>query len=280
MINWRELLQKGRKYLSDAGCEDSEFDALQLILTFFDGDNSKYFLESSEIITETAYEEYFALLRRRAEKVPLQYIIGTWDFYKNRFIVGEGVLIPRAETEELVDSVIRLIKKNGYKTVYDLCTGSGCIGLSIAAECPDANCYLFDLYDAALSYTHKNLFNLGLSNVKIIKHDVLTEYTSDIENADIIVSNPPYIESRDMENLQPEVLKEPHTALDGGDDGLIFYRAIKENWSKKLNSGGMFAFECGEEQNLLIENILLPEFISYSESDIYSVPRFVFGKKL
>lgn len=279
MMTWQELLKNGKTFLADAGIEDYEFDALQLILTFFEGSGSLFSIKLSETVTEKDYADYIGLLERRASKEPLQYIIGSWDFYKSQFYVGEGVLIPRPETEELVESVIELIRTNGYKTVYDLCSGSGCIGLSIAKECPSVTCYLFELFDDALYYTNKNLEKLGLSNVKIIKHDVLSGFNGNIENADIIVSNPPYIESREISSLQDEVLKEPITALDGGTDGLEFYRAISENWTLRLKSGGMVAFECGESQSELICEILGAEFITYIEKDIYGIPRFVFGKK-
>lgn len=280
MITWRDLFLKGKAYLSDNNIEDCEFDALQLILTFFDGEYSLFCLKASEYADSEAEEFYFSMLRRRAEKVPLQYILGSWDFYKDTFVVGEGVLIPRPETEELVDYVIRLIKKNEFRVVYDLCTGSGCIGLSIAKECPETTCYLIDYYDDALKYTKKNLEGLKLSNVKILKHNVLSTEFFEADNADIIVSNPPYIESDVISTLQTEVLKEPVTALDGGEDGLVFYRAIKSIWSEKLNRGGMVAFECGEEQSSLICDIFAPEYECYEKTDMYGISRFIYGTKI
>ena len=280
MITWRELLMKGKAYLSDNNVEDYEFDALQLILTFFDGNYSFFCLKSSEYVASEVEEAYFSKLKRRADKEPLQYILGSWDFYKSTFFVGEGVLIPRPETEELVDYVIKLIKKNNFRVVYDLCTGSGCIGLSIAKECPETTCYLIDYYDDALKYTKKNHECLKLTNVKILKHDVLSTDMFDGDNADIIVSNPPYIESDVISTLQSEVLKEPVSALDGGEDGLVFYRAIKNIWSEKLNRGGMVAFECGEEQSSLICDIFAPEYECYKKTDMYGVSRFIYGTKI
>lgn len=280
MITWRELLMKGKAYLSDNNVEDYEFDALQLILTFFDGDYSYFCLKSSEYVASEVEEAYFSMLKRRADKEPLQYILGSWDFYKSTFFVGEGVLIPRPETEELVDYVIKLIKKNNFRVVYDLCTGSGCIGLSIAKECPETTCYLIDYYDDALKYTKKNHECLKLTNVKILKHDVLSTDLFDGDNADIIVSNPPYIESDVISTLQSEVLKEPVSALDGGEDGLVFYRAIKNIWSEKLNRGGMVAFECGEEQSSLICDIFAPEYECYKKTDMYGISRFIYGTKI
>lgn len=280
MITWIELLHKGKKFLRDAEIADFDFDALQLLLTFFNGEYSLFCLKSSETVADVDFNEYFSLLKRRAEKEPLQYIIGRWDFYKSSFFVGDGVLIPRPETEELVDSVIKLIKKNKFRIIYDLCTGSGCIGLSIAKEFPETICYLFDFYDEALNFTRKNLESLSLNNVKIIKCDILSDVPDDIENADMIVSNPPYIETETISSLQTEVLKEPITALDGGSDGLMFYRAIKEKWSERLNFSGMIAFECGENQCNHICDMFSSDFETYINDDNFGVSRFVYGTKL
>lgn len=280
MISWRELFLRGKAYLKENDIEDYDFDALQLILTFFDGDYSLFCLKDFEYADINAEESYFSMLKRRAEKEPLQYIIGCWDFYKSTFFVGEGVLIPRPETEELVNYVIKLIKKNKFKVVYDLCTGSGCIGLSIAKECPETFCYLVDYFDDALKYAEKNLESMKLHNAKILKRDVLLSDFFDTENADIIVSNPPYIESDVISTLQTEVLKEPVTALDGGEDGLVFYRAIKNICNEKLNHGGMVAFECGEEQSGLICDMFEPEYECFENNDMYGVSRFVYGTKI
>ncbi len=280
MISWKQALDAGKDKLNAHCIPDADFDAYQLLLTFFDGDTASYMLHSAEEISSEQEDSYNRFLDRRINGEPLQYIIGKWDFYKSSFFVGEGVLIPRPETEELVDRCVELIKKNNYSVVYDLCTGSGSIGLSIAKECPQVTCYLFELYDKALYYAEKNLDMFQLENVKLIKHDILKKYNSDIQSADIIVSNPPYIESSEINSLQREVLCEPLTALDGGEDGLIFYRAIYNNWSDNLNCGGYFAFECGETQTDDIIAIAGDRYFSEAYKDIYSNYRFVVSKKL
>ena len=280
MSNWRELLKKGTDMLNDARIDDAEFDAYHLLLTFFDGNSADYLLHCGEEISQEQIEEYSGLLRRRINGEPLQYIIGKWDFYKSSFYVGEGVLIPRPETEELVEKCIRIVKKNKFSVVYDLCTGSGCIGLSIAKECPEVKCYLFELYDKAFYYARKNLLEMKLTNVQLIKHDVLKKYEGEIPVADLIASNPPYIESSEISTLQSEVLREPLSALDGGEDGLIFYRAIYENWNEKLAEGGYFAFECGEDQTAAIINLAPEGFRSVSFKDIYGNDRIVISEKL
>lgn len=280
MNNWRELLKKGTDMLETAEIDDAEFDAYQLLLVFFDGKATGYTLNSDSKPSENQINEYFSLIERRVSGDPLQYIIGKWDFYNSSFYVGEGVLIPRPETEELVEKCIEIIKKLKLSVVYDLCTGSGCIGLSIAKECPDVRCYLFELYDNALSFAKKNLEAMSLENVQIIKHDVLNKYDGNILSADIIVSNPPYIESSEICGLQSEVLREPLTALDGGEDGLVFYRAIYENWSERLNKNGYFAFECGEKQTKDIMKLAPDCFESIAYKDIYGNDRIVISKKL
>ncbi|MBR3768449.1 MAG: peptide chain release factor N(5)-glutamine methyltransferase [Clostridia bacterium] len=280
MSTWRELRKYGESVLQNAGIEDSSFDAFQLLLFVSGYSLQDYYLKDNDEAGNSAEEQYNKLLCRRTAKEPLQYILGKWSFYKSEFFVGEGVLIPRPETEELVEKSIDLIRKENYKTVYDLCSGSGCIGLSIAKECPDVHCYLFELYDKAYEYLCKNAENMMLQNVTVVKHDVLTGCLHDLPEADLIVSNPPYIESSTIDFLQTEVLKEPHTALDGGEDGLVFYRAIADIWIEKLSSGGSVAVECGENQSRIIKSIFSSSLESQIFYDVYGVDRFVIGKKV
>ena len=280
MINWRELLNKGKSILEDNSIDDAGFDAYQLILSFFDGSATGYTLHLSDSVSEENAEEYMKLVYRRCEGEPLQYILGKWDFYESSFFVGKGVLIPRPETEELVSECIDIIRMNRFSVVYDLCTGSGCIGLSIAKACPEVTCYLFELYDDAFFYAEKNLAFSGLSNVKLIKHNVLECYEENIPVADIIVSNPPYIESEEIQGLQSEVLREPLTALDGGNDGLDFYRAFFEKWSEKLKSFGYFAFECAENQTEKISLLAGNDYLTEQKKDMYGNNRFVICRKV
>ncbi len=277
MNTLRELKNKGIQLLEDAGIEDAEFDALQLLLSVTELSEAEYLLRCDDKPSALQEERYFECLQRRASNYPLQYIIGSWTFYNSEFFVGDGVLIPRPETEELVECCISIIKKNNYKVVYDLCTGSGCIGLSIAAECPSVRCYLFDYYDAALKYAAKNLTASGLDNVMLIKTDVLKEYKDEIPYADLIVSNPPYIASDELPALQKEVQMEPASALDGGADGLLFYRAIAEFWLSRLNDGGCAAVECGEGQCEDIISLFGNRLNSEAKKDLYGTDRFVIG---
>lgn len=280
MITWQCLLKRGTEKLKNAGIDDAEFDAEQLLLKVYGDTRSSFLLNRNMIVPDERVFDFYDLVEKRKNNVPLQYLLGEWDFYDSTFYVGEGVLIPRSETEELVDICSELIVRYNYQTVYDLCAGSGCIGLSLAKKFPGIKVYLFELYDAPLEYIRKNAEKLNLDNIQIIKLDILNSVVSDLPFADLIVSNPPYIETRELNSLQAEVLKEPVTALDGGDDGLMFYRAIADNWLSCLNPDGSIAFECGEEQSSLICNMLKKFGSARSVYDLYSVERFVVAEKL
>lgn len=279
MKTWKELLKSGIICLEENQIDDAVFEATQLLLTFFDGKYEAYLMNSSLNVSESDSLTYNELIKRRIDGVPLQYILGKWDFYEDSFFVGKGVLIPRPETEELVERCIRIIRENNYNVIYDLCTGSGCIGISIARACPDVQCFLFELYDDAIYYAEKNISALNASGVKLIKHNVLDAFNEDIPVADMIISNPPYIESAEIATLQSEVLEEPVTALDGGDDGLIFYKAFFEKWSDRLKTSGYFAFECGENQTALIASLAGDAYYTETFKDMYDNNRFVFAKK-
>ena len=204
--------------------------------------------------------------------------MGKWDFYESEFYIGEGVLIPRPETEELVEKSIDYIKSLGKCTVYDLCAGSGCIGISIAKKCKNAFVYLIEKSEDALFYLNKNA--KGVENAKIIQGDICKiDSFFELENADIIISNPPYIKSDDIADLQCEVLKEPLMALDGGKDGLDFYRIINDNWNNKLNENGKLFLEIGNEQGKDIFQILSNFNNINVLKDLYGNDRMVIADK-
>ncbi len=237
------------KRLTDSECDSPEFDAQQLVSYCFGYNKTGLLMNSGTEVDEVKLIHFDDCVKRRCAHEPLQYIIGMWDFYKYSFKVGEGVLIPRPETEILVDFAVDKINKNGYKVVFDLCCGSGCIGLSVAKMCPGVKVYSLDISDIALSYTRQNKELLIADNVTVMKADIL-DRTSFIglPRPDIILSNPPYIRTEEIKTLQNEVQFEPSLALDGGDDGLVFYRALSEIWYPLINRGGYLAMECGEEQ--------------------------------
>lgn len=246
------------KVLSDSGCESPEFDAQQLISYCFGYNKTGLLMNSGVAVDEIKLMHFEDCVKRRSNHEPLQYIVGMWDFYKYSFKVGKGVLIPRPETEILVDFAVDKINKNGYKTIFDLCCGSGCIGISVAKMCPQVKVYCVDVSDDALSYTRQNKELLCADNVTVVKSDVL-ESTGFIglPRPDIVLSNPPYIRSSEIKTLQPEIAHEPIMALDGGEDGLVFYRKLSEIWYPLINRGGYMAMECGEDQAADILSLFL-----------------------
>lgn len=237
------------KVLIEAQCDSPEFDAQQLISYCFGYNKTQLLMNSGSAVDEVKLIHFVDCVKRRANHEPLQYIIGMWDFYKYSFKVGKGVLIPRPETELLVDFALEETKKNDYKVIFDLCCGSGCVGLSVAKMLPDVNVFCVDISDDALEYTRKNKELLGRHNVTVVKSDVLesTGFVG-LPRPDIILSNPPYIRSDEIAQLQSEVQFEPSLALDGGEDGLVFYRALSELWYPLINKDGYIAMECGEDQ--------------------------------
>lgn len=250
------------KALQASGCDSPEFDAQQLVSYCFGYNKTRLLMNSGSFVDDAKLLHFEECVRRRCEHEPLQYIIGMWDFYKYSFKVGKGVLIPRPETELLVDFAVEKINKNGCKVIFDLCCGSGCIGLSVAKMCPHTKVYCVDFSDDALEYARQNKELLMCDNVTIVKSNVL-ESTGFIglPRPDIILSNPPYIRSAEIQGLQAEVGFEPVMALDGGEDGLVFYRQLSEIWYPLINRGGYIAMECGEDQ----ANDILSIFLSKAD---------------
>ncbi len=279
MTTYRQLLKQGEQILKEASIEDYSFDALQLLLHITGFSNNDFLLFADKEVPYDETEKFLLLIKRRKHHEPLQYIIGKWSFFESEFYVGNGVLIPRPETEELVELCVDYIKNNDCKTVFDLCTGSGCIGLSLAKKFPHINFYLFDLFDEALYYAEKNLMSLKLDNVTIVKCDITKTFDSRLPQADVIVSNPPYIRTDEIKDLQAEVQKEPVTALDGGNDGLIFYRSVNSLWLSKLKTDGLIAVECGETQTEDIISIFSQNCDCKAYKDLNNVDRFVVGTK-
>ena len=197
-----------------------------------------------QVMTEKQQNQYIELLFRRMEGEPIQYIVGYTDFYGRDFLCKENVLIPRFDTECLIDAVLSEIKEGD--SVADICCGTGCIGLTLALE-KNIDVVLADISRYALDLTKENSEKFGISHkVNVIKHDVFNDELSG--KYALIVSNPPYIRSSEMSGLSAEVKREPALALDGGEDGLDFYRHMISKYRSNLKKGGIMAFECGYDQ--------------------------------
>lgn len=237
------------KTLSLAGCDSPEFEVQQLFDYCLKINKTQLLLRANEGIDNLDITFFNECLEKRKNRIPLQYIIGEWGFYKYNFKVGEGVLIPRPETELIPEYIYSKLKNEPPKVVYDICTGTGCIGITIAKLFPLCKVYCIDVSDKAIEYATLNKELLSADNVTIIKADMLDETSPvGLPFADVIISNPPYIKSEDISSLQQEVQFEPKLALDGGEDGLMFYKALKANWFPFLNLGGFMILECGENQ--------------------------------
>lgn len=228
--------------------EDAKFEALCMFETMLNIDKTSLITKDLNI-SDNDIKRIGSAIARRKKSEPLQYILGSWDFYDMSFFVGDGVLIPRPETEMLVDFTLEKIKDIESPVIYDLCAGTGCIGLSIANHRNDAKVYLFEKEEKALNFLLKNKEKYKLDNATIIQCDIFDYDFSSLPLCDILLSNPPYIETAEIKSLQNEVLFEPISALDGGADGLDFYRVIYDRWLKQVKKNGIVAFECGEQQS-------------------------------
>ena len=193
-------------------------------------------------------EALISAVRRRTEGYPLQYIIGEWQFCNETYFVSPDCLIPRADTEILVEAASALLPKDG--RFIDLCTGSGCIAVSLLAARCDASAFAVDLYPNTLDVARRNAEGNGVSDrMQLECADVLKPcFMDSFGQFDVILSNPPYISKKDMETLSREVLHEPHAALYGGEDGLVFYRMLISEYPRYLNQGGKMILEIGYDQ--------------------------------
>ena len=243
--------------LSFGGCGD--FEALCIFNDLL-GISKTQILISDEELLEEHIKLIDNVIERRLNEEPLQYILGKWDFYDLTFSVGEGVLIPRPETEMLVDFALDKLKDIKNPVIYDLCAGTGCIGLTIASHRKDAKVFLVEKEEKAYAYLEKNKSDLNVENAVILKGDLFDFDFSSLPKCDILISNPPYINTEEVKTLQKEVLKEPVTALDGGSDGLDFYRCIANRWMNAVKEDGFIAFECGENQSEDIIHIFNGKF--------------------
>lgn len=267
-----------KKKLQSAGIEDYGFESRQIIRHITGFDNNRILSHYNQPLTQYQLRRLKEITAQRIGRFPLQYILGEWDFYGYTFSVGTGVLIPRADTEILVEKALEFIKDKANADVLDLCAGSGCIGISIALQNEKSDVTLVEKYDLAIGYIKKNIKRNNVQNIKVISGDIFETAGAD-KKYDVIVSNPPYITASEMEKLQPEVNFEPDTALYGGEDGLMFYRAIALNYKDALKDGGILAFEVGHTQSQSVKAIMQEcgyEDIEFAK-DISGVDRVVFG---
>ena len=243
-----ELEKLGSQKLRASGKENSDFDARCLLEFVLNLNPTQYLLNRSEEVDSVCAEKFLSLVERRSNGEPLQYILGKWEFMGLPFYVGEGVLIPRPETEMLVEFALDFLKDKKNPVVIDLCSGSGCIAISVAKHLPNAKVYAVEKSDLAFPYLKKNIWLNCVFNVSAVHGDIFDRTLLSEIKPDLILSNPPYIRSPEIALLQSEVRNEPSMALDGGEDGLVFYREIANGWLDRLGTGGAIAVECAEDQ--------------------------------
>lgn len=250
-----ELYNSCLKLLRDAGIDNPGFELNCLAERFIGYNKTQRVIYADKIVDNNTVNSLNDAVCRRVNGEPLQYILGTWEFMGFEFKVGQGVLIPRPETELLVEKACEFLSHKKNALVYDLCAGSGAIGLSVAKLNPDCRVVMFEKYDEAFSYLIYNCNSFGLDNVKVLKYDVLSGFDALLEKPDLILSNPPYIKTEELSSLQPEVRIEPETALDGGADGLVFYRCLADSWFTHINDCGQLLVECADGQSVDIKKL-------------------------
>lgn len=252
-MNSREYYLSAGKQLALAGIENAQFDARQ-ILRHVTGLSDAGLLAGGGEITAEQQEKVDALLQKRKSGFPLQYLLGEWEFYGLSFAVGEGVLIPRQDTELLCDVAVDFMKSRRGGRLIDLCSGTGCIAVVLEQHCPDTQGYAMECSPDALRYLSANLARHH-SAVTMLADDVLCPQSRET-GFDLITCNPPYLTDADMGRLQKEVTFEPASALLAQDEGQHYYKVISGVWKNRLNQGGMLAYEVGIHQADAVQEIM------------------------
>lgn len=275
-----DLYILGRNKLSESGIEDSEFDSRCLVEFCMGIDTTAFLLSRSNTVDDADEKDFFRLIERRISGEPLQYILGKWEFMGMPFFVGKGVLIPRPETELLVEFACDFLKGAKDPIVFDLCSGSGCIAISVAKLVKNARVFAVEKSPEAFDYLKKNISLNSADNVTALNGDIFDKNILRDVTPNLILSNPPYIRSSDIACLQREVRNEPAMALDGGRDGYDFYRELAEGWMVRLNDSGAIAVECAEDQTKFISE-LFGRFGKKTNmiNDLSGLPRIVTAQK-
>jgi release factor glutamine methyltransferase len=255
-----QVLREGVRVLTRAGVENAQWEAKTLFRHAFSFDETTYILRRNDAADKEKTGQFLGLVEKRKNGMPLHYLLGVWPFAGLDFFVGEGVLIPRPETELLVscaEGFLSSFSRDKNPVVFDLCAGSGCVGLSVAVRFPQAEMYLLEKSEAAFGFLKKNKARHGCTDAVPLLTDIKTGFLRCVlPGPDLILCNPPYVETGELPFLQREVLQEPREALDGGADGLFFYRILAEKWMPYINSGGVLAVECGMGQAETVASIL------------------------
>jgi release factor glutamine methyltransferase len=274
-MTYREALDNGEKELNRAGIGDARNDAWLLLAMVCQIDHTFYYVHMDEEMDAELLENYEGLIKKRKERVPLQYITGEQEFMGLRFRVNSSVLVPRQDTETLVEEALKRITP-GMK-VMDMCTGSGCILISILKNCNGLEGWGYDISKQALQVAKENA---KLNDVSA-NFEWSNLYENVMDTFDVIVSNPPYIPTDVIQTLMPEVSQyEPAAALDGKEDGLFYYRKLIAGCREFLKPDGMLLFEIGYDQGAAVSKMM--RYAGFSEvsviQDLAQHDRVVYGK--
>ncbi len=285
-MTYRSALEYGRQYLEEKGIPDASVDAWYLLEFSCGLDRTRYLLGMMDPMREEEVSRYQGLLEKRGSRIPLQHITGVQEFMGFSFQVNEHVLVPRQETELLVETALKVLKPK--MRVLDLCTGSGCILISLLKLCPGLSGIGLDISAEALEVARKNGAALGVS-AEFLESNLFgcfQEKTADEERLaelqwDLIVSNPPYIAAAVIEELEEEVrLHDPRKALDGGPDGLSFYRRIVAECLDYLKPSGWLMFEIGYDQGQAVAAMMEKDFTEIRViQDLAGLDRVVTGRR-
>lgn len=274
-MQYAKLYQIGKEQLQKAGITDAELDARLLLEFICHTDRNALYAHGDQEIEDEKMQDFLQLIEKRAVHIPLQHLTGEQNFMGLDFLVNEHVLIPRQDTEILVEEIMRDLH-DGIR-ILDMCTGSGCILLSLLHYSNDCSGVGVDVSEDALAVARQNADRLAEKQAVFIQSDLFEKVEGSF---DLIVSNPPYIRSQEITGLMPEVREhEPHLALDGKDDGLHFYREIIKGAMPHLKRGGQLFFEIGYDQGEAVQALLAAN--GYTEiavvKDYAGLDRVVYG---
>lgn len=270
----KEALIEGRDYLKELEYTDPIYETRRILSDLLNKDLSYLVSHDEDLLDSKIENKYFEILEKRQKGIPLQYILGEEDFYGRTFKVIEGVLIPRQDTEISVEKILNIIENNQINNMLEIGCGTGIVSISVDLE-SSVDVTAVDISEKALENTRINKEKLN-SKIKIINSDLFSNIN---EKFDLIYSNPPYIKSCEIENLQVEVKDyEPRLALDGGEDGLFFYRSIIKSSPEFLNHKGFLVFEIGHDEAEDICNLMKDKFEVEVYKDLNNLDRVVVGQ--
>lgn len=284
MITYEKLFRDIRQQFLETWSPGAHLEALELVCFGGGMSREKFYRDGAQCVPPETEGKIHALARRHLDGEPVAYLIGEWEFYGLTLEVSSAVLIPRVDTEVLAEAAIDFTRSLGKCRMLDLCAGSGCVGLAVAANAPGCQALLGDISEEALEVCRRNIRRCGLTDrAEAEPLDVLAPPPERIGLFQCITCNPPYITQADMVTLDRSVKDfEPHLALYGGEDGLDFYRAVVRQWKKVLTENGRIYFEVGIGQADAVLRLMRNEGFGNLNviSDTQGIPRVVYGAVL